>query len=314
MSWQKREKVCGVCVCIEEERLCVLYEPSDVILLVICPETRGEILLRCRCSVKFYTAGKILLMCHILWKSPKSVFLPTELEGEREEHTLKYIWKKSMKLFATARTQRGNKSISTILDMLLQCANLLSPVYRNQTEPPSRNQWSAPRNSTVKFKPEIFCNNSGGPCMESTWSLEAKIKWMDVCWFTFSSIKSVNHLIVGAFSLIYSPKERKKREEMTLKFSVIITSILSFALQLDLLRQSPQCFFWKPINHRENMEGLFTSARLVNKKRAALTNTERTADNNFPSKRLTSCWTRSSSYGFRKQPWILRYTCWNIRS
>lgn len=81
---RERESVC-------EEWLCVHYKPSDVILLVICPETRGEILLRCRCSVKLYTAGKILLMCRILWKIPKSVFLPTELEGEREERTLKYV-------------------------------------------------------------------------------------------------------------------------------------------------------------------------------------------------------------------------------
>lgn len=37
----------GVC----EEGVWVNYEPSNVMLLVICSETRGEILLRCHCSV-----------------------------------------------------------------------------------------------------------------------------------------------------------------------------------------------------------------------------------------------------------------------
>lgn len=71
-------------------------ESSDVMLLVICSETRGEILLRCHCSVKPHTAGQIPLTRCILWKSRKSVLFPKELRhgrGETGENThLLYIW------------------------------------------------------------------------------------------------------------------------------------------------------------------------------------------------------------------------------
>lgn len=67
----------GVC----EEGVWEHYEPSDVILLVICSETRGEIMLRCHCSVKLHTAGQISLTRCILWKSPKSVLFPAGKKG-----------------------------------------------------------------------------------------------------------------------------------------------------------------------------------------------------------------------------------------
>lgn len=54
---------------------------SDVMLLVICSETRGEILLRCHCSVKLHTAGQISLTRHILWKSRNTVLFPTGLRN-----------------------------------------------------------------------------------------------------------------------------------------------------------------------------------------------------------------------------------------
>lgn len=65
-------------------------EPSDVMLLVICSETRGEILLRCHCSVKPHIAGQISLTRRILWKSRNSVLFPTGLRHGRgnRENTL----------------------------------------------------------------------------------------------------------------------------------------------------------------------------------------------------------------------------------
>lgn len=68
---------------VGEEGVRVHNEPSDVMLLVICSETRGEILLCCHCSVKPHTAGQISLTRRILWKSGNSVLFPTGLRHGR---------------------------------------------------------------------------------------------------------------------------------------------------------------------------------------------------------------------------------------
>lgn len=51
-------------------------EPSDVMPLVICPETRGEILLRCHYSVKPHTAGQISLTRRILLEKSQLGAIP----------------------------------------------------------------------------------------------------------------------------------------------------------------------------------------------------------------------------------------------
>lgn len=69
-------------------------EPSDVMLVVICSETRGEILLRCHCSVKPHTAGQISLTRRILWKSRNTVLYPAGLrhgQGRTGRTHLMYI-------------------------------------------------------------------------------------------------------------------------------------------------------------------------------------------------------------------------------
>lgn len=55
-------------------------EPSDVMLLVICSETRGEILLRCHCSVKPRAAGQISLTRRILWKKSQVSAIPSRAQ------------------------------------------------------------------------------------------------------------------------------------------------------------------------------------------------------------------------------------------
>ncbi len=67
-------------------------EPSDVMLLVICSETRGEILLRCHRSVKPHTAGQISLTRRILRKSRNPMLFPKGLRHGRgnRENALTY--------------------------------------------------------------------------------------------------------------------------------------------------------------------------------------------------------------------------------
>lgn len=59
-------------------------EPSDVMLLVICSETRGEILLRCHCSVKPHTAARISLTHRILWKKKKEKKKKLQLNAQTQ--------------------------------------------------------------------------------------------------------------------------------------------------------------------------------------------------------------------------------------
>lgn len=65
-------------------------EPSDVMLLVMCSETRGEILLRFHCSVKHHTAGQISLTRRILWKKSQLSAIPNGAQtwpGKQGDYT-----------------------------------------------------------------------------------------------------------------------------------------------------------------------------------------------------------------------------------
>lgn len=101
-------------------------ELSDVMLLVICSETRGEILLRCHCSVKLHTAGQISLTRHILWKSRNTVLFPTGLRngwGNRK-NTL-YKWT-TVSYFNSLTHRRINCHHNMNKDIRISCAVRLS--------------------------------------------------------------------------------------------------------------------------------------------------------------------------------------------